>query len=54
MKSVQAVVLVGRNAARACGRVSTQPGALVDTQKCCKEEGRESPTDKVRKEDLSG
>lgn len=54
MKSVQAVVLVGRNEARACGRVSTQPGAHVDTQKCCKEEGRESPTEKVRKEDLSG
>lgn len=26
----------------------------MDTQKCCKEEGRESPAEKVRKEDLSG
>lgn len=26
---------------------------IVDTQKFCKEEGRESPTEKVRKENLS-
>lgn len=53
MKSVQGVVLVGKNQARAWEEVSTESGVLLDTQKFRKERRKGKSTRKLGKENLS-